>query len=124
MSVSGQINQTYLNTIVLSLVEYILLKEDYNILEDNPRLSFDFGDNISTPNEMIITDDFNVTLSPEFTTLNYYLVLNYYRLDADMVVDDVELHSTMIKLDSGENTISFDEYPIYLQEDYSLIIKK
>lgn len=76
-------------------------------------------------NEVIVTDSFTVKCNDlKFSHLDYYLKLGYYYLPADIDGSHIGevLREKKVKLSSGNNTISFEDYPVYLQGDCELII--
>lgn len=128
----NEITQAQLNSILLNLQEILTIKHSLtltNTLNDFCELSFEMGENkanVHSGDEYIILNSININLSElVFSIFNYSIVLKYYRLNSDMDNADtsflIEKEFTLVE---GDNEISFEEYPIYLQEDFDLLIKK
>ena len=128
---SKEITQSELNTVLQNLQEILTIKNPLTIEDttnDYCNLSIEVATNhnIETGSEYIITEPFNIALSnPAFSIFDYFVMLKYYRLDPDLDESDVSmLLEKEVALTNGNNEITFDEYPIYLQEDFDLLIKK
>lgn len=121
MSLYDVLTQNTINTLVYKMIGYIRLNSEINLLNDLSNeyctLTLDLGDNTIAGEEVILEDDFKITLTDEiFNELNYYLTISYYELnpDIDERYDDI-LKTKTIELSSGENTITIEDYPVYLQ---------
>lgn len=130
MNNGEQITQKYLNTLIYKIIGSVAFEYDLDfttsILSDEYyTLSIDLGNNIESGDEIIVTESINVNLSDRFfNTLNYYIQVNYYELNPDINDnEDNELITYEQQLNTGDNTLTFTNYPIYLQQDFKLIIK-
>lgn len=131
MNNGEQITQKYLNTLIYKLIGTVTFESNLDITTSISRdkyysLSIDLGDNIESGDEIIVTEAITINLSDRFfNTLNYYIQVNYYKLDPDIDNSaDNELIKYEQQLNTGDNTLSFTNYPIYLQQDFKLIIKE
>jgi hypothetical protein len=112
-------------------LNYVSIVSELNIFTDltneHCTLEFDLLDNVISGDEIIVTDDFIVKCTNrDFTNLEYYLKLKYYYIPADVDgsrTGEIPIER-LVKLDEGNNTISFTDYPIYLSGDCELIINK
>ena len=130
MNLYDTINQKQLNSIIYTMLQHFNLVEELGLSElasDYCTLTIDLGDNQQSDSEYIITEDFTVNYSnPQYSNIDYNLLLRYYDLQDGDIDDSHEydsLKEKTIKLTTGENTISFDEPIVYLQQECTLIIK-
>lgn len=131
MNLYSIIDQKQLNSLIYTMLNNFHKEEEVGLGElasDYADFGLDLQWNQSSESEYIITDDFSIRLSnPKYSNIGYYLKLRYYDL-ADGDIDDSHTYDSLkektIKLIVGENTISFDEPIVYLQEECTLIIKE
>lgn len=130
MNNGEQITQKYLNTLIYKLIDTVAFEYNLDIttsISSNEYCTFsiDIGDNIESGDEIIVTEAITINLSDRFfDTLNYYIQVNYYKLDPDINDNaENELITYEQELNTGDNTLSFTNYPVYLQTDFKLIIK-
>lgn len=126
---SKTIYQEKLNAMLLSLQQLLIIKNNSNFNEDNEFCKLIFETNndfVNAGNEYIIFNDINIEMSePIFTIFDYFIVLKYYKLNADTNDADTSLLiEKEVKLVEGDNSISFEDYPVYLQNDFDLLLKK
>lgn len=130
MNNGEQITQNYLNGLIYKLIDKIKFEYDFDIttpISSNKycTVSIDLADNIISGDEIIVSEGITITLSDRFfNTLNYYIQVSYYELDPD-INDNASnpLLTKEQKLNTGNNTLTFTKDPIYLQQDFKLIIK-
>ena len=130
MNNGDQITQKYLNGLIYKIIDKIEFKYDFDLttsISSNKycTLSIDIGDNIVSGDEIIVSEAISINLSDRFfDALNYYLQVDYYKLNPD--IDDNAPNPLITKeqqLNTGANTLTFTNYPVYLQTDFKLIIK-
>lgn len=127
-----EISQFELNSMLLNLQQVFTIKTILSVEDstnDYCNLGFEFDEkqrNIQAGDEYLISSNFNIILSdPAFSIFNYYILLRYYKLDSDMDEEDVPvLLEKEFPLTLGDNVISFDDYPVYLQSEFDLLIRK
>lgn len=124
------LTQNTINTLIYKMVGYIKFNSEIDLLESLSNeyctLELDLNNNIVSGREVIVENDFTVDLGEEiFNGLNYYLIIQYYVLnpDYDDRYNDI-LETREIKLSNGANTISFEEYPVYLQPTAVLEVRE
>lgn len=129
MSLYDVLSQNTINTLVCKMIGYIRLNSEIDLLNDISNeycsLTLDLGDNVVAGDEVILEDDFKITLTDKiFNELNYYLTISYYELnpDIDERYNDI-LKTKTIELSTGENTIIIDDYPVYLQPSAILEVR-
>lgn len=130
MNNGEQITQNYLNGLIYKIIDKI--KFEYNLDLTTPissnkycAVSIDLSDNIVSGDEIIASEAITINLDDRFfDTLNYYLQVQYYELNPD-INDSAEnpLITYEMKLETGNNTLTFTKNPVYLQQDFKLIIK-
>lgn len=130
MNNGEQITQKYLNGLIYKIIDKIKFEYDLDITTSisNDKyftLSIDLSDNIVSGDEIIVSEAITITLSDQFfDNLNYYLQVHYYELNPDI---DNSAENPLItyeqQLETGTNTLTFTNYPVYLQQDFKLIIK-
>lgn len=130
MNNGEQITQKYLNTIIYKIIGSIAFEYDLDITTsistgEYYTISIGLGDNIVSGDEIIVSESISINLSDRFfNTLNYYIQVNYYKLNPDINNNvDNPLITYEQELNTGDNTLSFTNYPVYLQQDFKLIIK-
>lgn len=130
MNNGEQITQNYLNGLIYKLIDKIKFEYDFDIttpISSNKycTVSIDLADNIVSGGEIIVSEAITINLSNRFfNTLNYYIQVSYYELNPD--IDDSAENPLLTKeqkLNTGTNTLSFTKNPVYLQQDFKLIIK-
>lgn len=120
--------QSDLNDIIDALLENFHYEENINLttLEtEYATLTIDWEGNQSSESEYIVTEQFTINYTnPKYAEIGYSLKLEYYDLsDGDIDdTEDLELQSKIIELEDGDNTISFTEDTVYLQQEATLII--
>ena len=130
MNLYDTLTQNSLNSIIYKMLNYMSILTPLNLFDDLEneyiKLDVDFGSNIITGDEVIVTDEFTVSCSDlVFSHLDYSLRLQYYLLESDIDGNKSnDLKELIVPLSSGDNTISFDDYPVYLQGDCELLIRK
>ena len=124
------LTQNTINTLIYKMIGYINFNNEINLLNNLSNeyctLTLDLNDNVIAGDEIILSDDFQVTLTNKlFNELNYYLTIFYYELtpDIDDRYDDI-LKTKTIELSNGVNTISITDYPVYLQPSARLEVKE
>lgn len=130
MNNGEQITQNYLNGLIYKIIDKI--KFEYNLDLTTPissnkyyTVSIDLSDNIVSGEEIIASEAITINLDDRFfDTLNYYLQVSYYELNPD-INDSAEnpLITYEMELETGNNTLTFTKNPVYLQQDFKLIIK-
>lgn len=130
MNNGEQITQKYLNTLIYKLIDKI--RFEYNLDITTPissnkycTFSIDLADNIKSGDEIIVSEAITINLSNRFfNTLNYYIQVQYYELNPD-INDSAEnpLLTKEQQLNTGNNTLTFTKNPVYLQQDFKLIIR-
>lgn len=130
MNNGEQITQKYLNGLIYKIIDKVAF--EYNLDITTPissdkyfTISIDLSNNIVSGDEIIVSEAITINLSDRFfDNLNYYLQVSYYELNPD-INDSAEnpLITYEQQLDTGENTLTFSNYPVYLQQDFKLIIK-
>lgn len=130
MNNGEQITQNYLNGLIYKLIDEI--RFEYNLdlttsISSNKycTVSIDLSNNIVSGDEIITSEAITINLSDRFfDTLNYYLQVQYYELNPD--INDNATNPLLTKeqqLNTGDNTLTFTKNPVYLQQDFKLIIK-
>ena len=131
MNNGQQITQKYLNGLIYKIIDKVAFKYDLELTTpiSNSKyytLSIDLSNNIVSGDEIIVSEALSITLSDRFfDNLNYYLQVSYYELNPD-INDNTEnpLITKEQQLETGTNTVTFTNYPVYLQQDFKLIIKE
>ena len=120
--------QSDLNDIIDALLENFHYEENINLttLEtEYATLTIDWEGNQSSESEYIVTEQFTINYTnPKYAEIGYSLKLEYYDL-SDGDIDDtetLELQTKIVELEDGDNTISFSEDTVYLQQEATLII--
>ena len=131
MNNGTQITQKYLNGLIYKIIDKIKFEYDLDIttpISSNKycTLSIDLSNNITSGDEIIVSEAISINLSDRFfNTLNYYIQVQYYELNPDINDSgDNPLITYEQQLNTGNNTLTFTNYPIYLQQDFILIIKE
>jgi len=130
MNNGDQITQEYLNTLIYKLIDKIQF--EYNLDLTTPissnkycTISIDLANNIISGDEIITSEAISINLSDRFfNTLNYYVQVSYYELNPD--IDDSADNPLITyeqQLNTGNNTLTFTKNPVYLQQDFKLIIR-
>lgn len=130
MNNGEQITQKYLNGLIYKIIGKIKFEYDLDlttsILSDKYfTVSIDLNDNIISGDEIIASEAISINLNNRFfDNLNYYLQVNYYELNPD-INDSAEnpLLTKEQELNTGANTLTFTKNPVYLQQDFKLIIR-
>jgi len=130
MNNGDQITQEYLNTLIYKLIDKIQF--EYNLDLTTPissnkycTISIDLANNIISGDEIITSEAISINLSDRFfNTLNYYVQVSYNELNPD--IDDSADNPLITyeqQLNTGNNTLTFTKNPVYLQQDFKLIIR-
>ena len=131
MNNGQQITQKYLNGLIYKIIDKIKFEYDLDITtpissDKYFTISIDLSNNIVSGDEIITNEAISITLSDRFfNNLNYYFQVSYYELNPD--IDDSADNSLITyeqQLNTGTNTLTFTNYPVYLQQDFKLIIKE
>lgn len=130
MNNGEQITQKYLNGLIYKIIDKIKFEYDLDLttsISSNKycTVSIDLSNNIVSGNEIITSEAISIDLSDRFfDNLNYYIQVSYYELNPD--IDDSADNPLLTKeqqLNTGDNTLTFTKNPVYLQQDFKLIIK-
>ncbi len=130
MNNGDQITQNYLNGLIYKLIDKIKFEYDLDLttpISSNKycTISTDLSNNIQSGDEIIVSEAITINLSDRFfNTLNYYLQVQYYELNPD--INDNASNPLITKeqqLNTGNNTLTFTKNPVYLQQDFKLIIR-
>ena len=130
MNNGEQITQKYLNGLIYKIIDKIKFEYDFDIttpISSNKycTVSIDLSNNIISGDEIITSEAITINLSDRFfNTLNYYIKVSYYELNPD--IDDSAENPLITyeqELNTGNNTLTFTKNPVYLQQDFKLIIK-
>lgn len=130
MNNGEQITQKYLNGLIYKIIDKIAFEYDFDFttpISSNKyfTISIDLSNNIISGGEIIVSEAITIHLSDRFfNNLNYYLQVQYYELNPD-INDNAEnpLITYEQQLNTGDNTLTFTKNPVYLQQDFKLIIK-
>lgn len=120
--------QSDLNDIIDALLANFHYEETISLTTmetDYATLTVDWNGNQSSESEYIVTNPFTINYTnPKYAGIGYSLRIEYYDLsDGDIDdTEDLELQSKIIELEDGDNTISFTEDTVYLQQEATLII--
>jgi hypothetical protein len=120
--------QSDLNDIIDALLANFHYEETISLTTmetDYATLTVDWNGNQSSESEYIVTNPFTINYTnPKYVGIGYSLRIEYYDLsDGDIDdTEDLELQSKIIELEDGDNTISFTEDTVYLQQEATLII--
>lgn len=130
MNNGEEITQKYLNTLIYKIIDKIKFEYDLDLttsISSNKycTLSIDLSNNIVSGDEIIVDEAISIALSNRFfNNLNYYLQVSYYELNPDINnSSENPLLTKEQQLNTGTNTLTFTNYPVYLQQDFKLIIK-
>ncbi len=130
MNNGDEITQNYLNGLIYKLIDKIKFEYDLDLttpISSNKycTISIDIGRNIESGDEIITSEAITINLSDRFfNNLNYYLQVQYYELNPD--INDNASNPLITKeqqLNTGNNTLTFSKNPVYLQQDFKLIIR-
>ena len=120
--------QSDLNDIIDALLANFHYEETISLTTmetDYATLTVDWNGNQSSESEYIVTNPFTINYTnPKYAEIGYSLRIEYQDLsDGDIDdTEDLELQSKIIELEDGDNTISFTEDTVYLQQEATLII--